>query len=126
MTRVPKRIASFTRVNLLSKLTGTVAVLTTFDTEAKARKVARSLVRDRLAACGTIFPAAHSIYGWKRKVVEAKESVLLLKTTDLAQRALTTRLMKLHPYEAPEILVWSVRSDDPDYSDWLAGWISGR
>ena len=57
----------------------------------------------------------------KRKVVEAKESVLLLKTTDLAQRALTTRLMKLHPYEAPEILVWSVRSDDPDYSDWLAG-----
>jgi periplasmic divalent cation tolerance protein len=126
MTRVPTRKAPSKRVNLLQKLSGMVTVLTTFDSEDKARKLVRTVVRERLAACGTLFPGAQSIYGWKGKVTEAREIVVLFKTTDLAQRALTTRLKELHPYDAPEILVWTPKSIDGDYSDWLAGWIAGR
>ena len=40
-------------------------VLSTFADGSSAAEVVRSLVSEKLAACGTILPGARSIYSWK-------------------------------------------------------------
>lgn len=46
-------------------------VLTTTPSEEEARKIARTLVSERLAACVNIIPKVESIYRWQDKVEEA-------------------------------------------------------
>jgi len=56
-------------------------VLTTAGSEEQAAKIARHLVEHGLAACVNIVPQVASIYRWKDKVEEAREWLLMIKTT---------------------------------------------
>lgn len=94
-------------------------VLTTIDTEERAAALARQMVEERLAACGTILGGARSIYIWKGNIEDARECVLLLKTIPERSAALASRLRELHTYSTPEILVWNADSANPDYDQWL-------
>ena len=47
---------------------------------AQARRIARTLVRERLAACVNVVPGARSIYSWKGRIEEAREVLLLIKS----------------------------------------------
>jgi len=59
-------------------------VLTTASSEEEGRKIARSLVERRLAACVNVVPQVTSIYRWQGKVEEAREWLLIIKTTAAA------------------------------------------
>ena len=94
-------------------------VISTFaDAEAAAR-VARSLVEESLAACGTILPGATSIYRWQGVVEQASEVVLLLKTADTTAGACRERLEQLHPYEVPEIVSLTPSAVSAAYGAWV-------
>ncbi len=94
-------------------------VLTTFADEASAAKVVRQLVEERLAACGTILPKSRSIYRWKEQIEDAQETVVLFKTTSNMSTELQTRLLSLHPYETPEILMWEPSGTSSAYAAWV-------
>lgn len=81
-----------------------LVVMTTFGDEKSAREVAGALVEKRLAACVNLLPGTTSLYRWKGKVCEEKELVALIKTTAEGYPALEEALLRLHPYEEPEIL----------------------
>ena len=96
-----------------------IVVLTTVADEADAVRLVRSLVEDRMIACGTIVPQGRSIYRWNDEVVEETEVVVLMKTrrdrwADL-HRAVTAR----HPYDVPELLALPVDSGLQAYLDWV-------
>jgi periplasmic divalent cation tolerance protein len=94
-------------------------VLTTAGTLDEGRRLGRTLVEERLAACATIIPSVESIYQWQGKVESSAEVLLLLKTTAEQIGALQTRLHQLHSYQTPEFLVLPVESGSSGYLDWL-------
>lgn len=94
-------------------------VLTTAGSLEEARRIARTLVEERLAACTSIVPAVESIYRWRGETESATEALLLIKTSTEMIESLNTRLHQLHSYETPEFLVLPVDSGSGAYLDWL-------
>jgi periplasmic divalent cation tolerance protein len=87
----------------------------------KAPELARTLVRERLAACVNVVPGARSFYFWEGKPCENDESLLLIKTAAAALPRLTARLLELHPYDVPEIVALPLASGEGNgrYLDWI-------
>ena len=94
-------------------------VLTTAGSLEEARRIARTLVEERLAACTSIVPTVESIYRWKGEIESATEALLLIKTSVDMIEPLKARLHQLHSYETPEFLVLPVDSGSAAYLDWL-------
>jgi periplasmic divalent cation tolerance protein len=85
----------------------------------EARKIARALVAQRLAACAQIVPGLESVYRWQGKVETANEVLLLVKTTEACWDRLVTLVSALHAYEIPEILAVPVVRGLAEYCDWM-------
>lgn len=94
-------------------------VLTTFASPEDAEKIVRILVEEKLAACGTVFPGARSIYLWEGKIEDSPEASVLLKTTVEQFPALETRLQALHPYTIPEIIALDPSAVSGPYAQWV-------
>lgn len=101
-----------------------VLVLSTAPDTECAQKLARALVEEQLAACVSIIPAIQSVYRWQGQIECASELQLLIKTTEACCAALQQRLLQLHPYELPEILIFKSAAGLPAYMDWVAASVS--
>ena len=95
-------------------------VLTTTGSEAEAQKIARHLVENRMAACINIVPQIDSVYRWQGKVEEAREWLLLIKTTADAFEKVREAIAELHSYELPECVCLKVEDGSPHYLQWIA------
>jgi periplasmic divalent cation tolerance protein len=102
-----------------------LVVLTTVGSMADARTLVRALVEDRLIACGTLVPAAQSIYRWEGSVKEESEVVVLLKTDASKWDALAVAVRRLHPYQVPELLALPVSRGLDRYLAWVASEVAG-
>ena len=99
--------------------TDAVVVLTTVATPDEAVTLVRTLLDRRLIACGTLLPAARSLYRWQGKIADEAETVLLLKTRAARLPLLETAFAELHPYKVPELLALPVSSGMAKYLDWI-------
>jgi periplasmic divalent cation tolerance protein len=96
-------------------------VLVTCSSLPEARKISRSLLQKRLAACINIHSAPlESIYRWKGKIETAREHLLLIKTTARRLKSLEREVLRLHSYETPEFLVLPISSGSRAYLRWLS------
>jgi len=98
----------------------TIVVLVTAPTPERAAELARTLVEERLAACGNVVPGLRSIYRWEGKVQDDAEALLLLKTTRARFEALRDRVLALHPYQVPEVIALPVEAGSAKYLEWIA------
>jgi periplasmic divalent cation tolerance protein len=95
-------------------------VLVTCSSRAQAKRIATSLVKKRLAACGNIFGAeVTSIYRWKGKVQSAREVLLMLKSTRQSFPALEREVHRMHSYEVPEIIALPITMGSAKYLSWI-------
>ncbi|OGD19468.1 MAG: cation tolerance protein CutA [Candidatus Aminicenantes bacterium RBG_16_63_16] len=94
-------------------------VLTTVPDEELGRRIARTLVEERLAACVNVSPAVLSFYWWDKKLVEDREFILLVKTKASILERLEARLKELHPYQVPEFIALPIDSGSPEFLGWL-------
>jgi len=85
-----------------------------------AQLIARTLVESRLAACVNLLPAVQSIYRWQGQIEEATEITLLIKTTSQHYDSLQQAIVKLHPYDVPEIITTSIVAGYAPYLHWIA------
>ncbi|HKO16753.1 MAG TPA: divalent-cation tolerance protein CutA [Gemmatimonadaceae bacterium] len=99
--------------------TDAIVVLTTVASEDEATSLVRTLLERRLIACGTLLPAARSLYRWQGKVADEREVVVLLKTRSARLESLQHAFAELHPYKVPELLALSVAAGLPKYLDWI-------
>jgi periplasmic divalent cation tolerance protein len=100
-------------------MTDALLVFTTFASEEDAARVVRTLVEERLAACGNLLPGVRSIYRWQNGVADEREVVVLLKTRKQDWTALMSRLHELHPYQTPECIAVRIAAGAPAYMAWL-------
>ena len=102
-----------------------IIVLSTCPDADTARRIGRSLVEEKLAACVNILPPMESIYRWKGVVESASEVLLIIKSTHWKYQLIEARILELHPYEVPEII--SVRADSGHvpYLRWIEESING-
>ena len=96
-----------------------VIVLTTLGGSDDPAPLARRLVDERLAACVNVLPVMTSFYRWKGSVEQEREQQVIIKTTAGRLDALQARLLELHPYEVPEILVVPIDGGSSAYLTWL-------
>ena len=99
-------------------------VLTSAGSEEAARKIARYLVEHRLAACVNIVPQVTSVYRWQGKVGEAREWILMVKTTAAAFGQVRQAIAELHSYQLPECICLTIEDGSPDYLEWIAESVS--
>ena len=97
-----------------------VTVYATFGSDEEARRIARQLVEERLAACANILAPCHSVYRWQDKIEETQEVPALLKTRADRASALIERLGKLHSYDEPAAVVWPIAEALPGYREWVS------
>lgn len=97
-----------------------MVVYVTAADRAEARRIGRALVEARLAACANIVDGMDAIYWWQEEVQEARESVLILKTTEDRLEALIARAKELHSYDCPCIEAWTVAAGCAPYLEWVA------
>jgi periplasmic divalent cation tolerance protein len=95
-------------------------VLSTAPNEQVARELVRTLVSERIVACGNIVPGVCSIYRWQGEVQEESEVLIVFKTTAAAWPRLQQRLPELHPYDTPELLLLPVADGLARYTQWLS------
>lgn len=88
--------------------------------EAEAPGLARSLLDERLIACANLSTVT-SLYTWKEEVEEARETLLIMKTTEERWPALRERIEELHSYDVPEVLALPVTDGAARYLAWLDG-----
>ena len=99
-------------------MTGIVSVYATFGDEAEARRIARTCIEEKLAACANIWPVA-SIYRWQGAIEEAQEFAALFKTSAECSEALIARIAALHSYDVPAAIVWPIADALGDYVKWV-------
>jgi len=97
-----------------------VAVIySTVDDIKNARRIAHTLVEERLVACVNIIPKGESYYRWKGKIENEKEIVIIAKTVDKNVKKTLQRIKKLHPYELPDIIVLPIIGGIKEYLDYI-------
>lgn len=94
-------------------------VLVTAPDEDVARKLARALVDERLAACVNLVPRVTSIYRWNDAVEEAGEVLLVIKTVAGRLAAIERALAEQHPYDLPECVALAPTHVEAKYMRWL-------
>jgi periplasmic divalent cation tolerance protein len=103
------------------EMTNKIVVLVTCGSAKEARKIARALVEQRLAACANILASpVQSVYRWKGKVESAKEFLLIIKTTRPRFAELSAAIKGLHSYDVSEIISLPIVAGATNYLTWIS------
>jgi periplasmic divalent cation tolerance protein len=94
------------------------AVHTTVASVEAARRMARTLVERKLAACAQI-EAIESFYAWQGRIADEPEYRLLFKTTEARVAEVEAAIRALHDYELPAIHAVALEHVDPAYGRWI-------
>jgi periplasmic divalent cation tolerance protein len=95
-------------------------VLVTCGSLLEGRRIARSIVNKRQAACVSIsLSPVESLYRWKGKVEKAREHLLIIKTVTARLVQLEAEVKRLHSYDVPEFIVLPILAGSREYLGWL-------
>ena len=80
----------------------------------------RTLVEERLAACGQHLAPIRSVYRWDGAVHDGTEARVALHTRRSLVPEVVARTRDLHPYEVPCVIALPLVGGHPAYLRWLA------
>jgi len=103
-----------------------ILVSTTLEKLDEAEAIAKRLLDRQIIACAQISGPIKSIYRWKEATVTAEEFVLAIKTTPTLQQRVIDLIIKMHPYELPEIVAQKPHYVLPEYANWVYGECHGE
>jgi periplasmic divalent cation tolerance protein len=96
-------------------------VFVTASNREEATKIVRTLLEERLIACGNIVDSVCSLFWWQGEIEEEKEALVIMKSHEKLFKKLSERVTELHSYDVPEILALPIVDGSPSYLDWLKG-----
>jgi periplasmic divalent cation tolerance protein len=96
-----------------------IVAFSTCPEEGVARRIAEALVTEKLATCVNRIANVRSSYIWDGRLQDDGEILLIIKSTAERLPAMRARLIDLHPYDLPELVVTNVISGNEPYLDWI-------
>ena len=96
----------------------TIAVFTTTDSLEEARKLTKTLVEQKLAACAQI-SEIESFYTWENDVQNDQEFRIMFKTTKDKYKDVEKAILKIHSYDLPAIYAVDVDELYQPYGAWV-------
>ena len=95
-------------------------VLVTCASMVEARRIGKTVVEKKLAACANILPGGvESVYRWKGKVERAREVLMIIKTTAGKLRELEREVKRMHSYDVPEFIALPIIAGSREYLGWV-------
>lgn len=101
-----------------------LSLTTTVASRDDAERLARDLVRRRLAACVQLDAAVQSHYRWKGQPCADAEVRLTIKSLAHLLPRLQAFIDEHHPYDLPQLL-WQAMDASPAYAEWVRGELDG-
>jgi periplasmic divalent cation tolerance protein len=103
----------------VEKCNDEILLMTTLPSLDAALALVKTLVEERLVACGTVLSGGISQYYWQGDFCRDEETVVLLKTRRGHLAAIEARFASLHPYEVPEMLTFAADQISLPYRNWM-------
>ena len=97
----------------------TRVVLVTVGDKDSGLFLVRKVVEERIAACGNLLPGVISVFEWDGSIQEEGEVLLVLKTSADLVSQLVDRIVELHTYDVPEVVVLGVEGGYEPYLKWV-------
>jgi periplasmic divalent cation tolerance protein len=94
-------------------------VLVTTKNKDEAKNIAKKILEERVAACVNIVENIISMYHWENKIVEDKESLMIIKTTKKSFKKLVKVIKSIHSYSSPEIIALDIKDGISSYLKWI-------
>ena len=94
-------------------------IYVTFKNINEAKKIGNLLVKNKLAACVNIHPMITSIYAWKNKIYNDKESSAIFKTTKSKVSKVINIITNNHSYDCPSISAFPIEKIHPKFKKWI-------
>ena len=95
-----------------------ISIYTTFASAKEAKTITEHLLKNKLIACATYFPA-ESKYAWKNKIETSKEYISFLKTKKSNFTKVKKEIERLHSYDVPCILCLDIKDGNSSYLTWI-------
>ena len=106
-------------------MTDKVVVFVSCENSDQARKIAETLVHEKLAACVNITAPVQSCYMWEGKLTWSDEVLAIIKTTRGRFSQLESRIQSIHSYEVPEIVSIEIDAGSEKYLSWVDRSVGG-
>jgi periplasmic divalent cation tolerance protein len=99
-------------------MTGCSVIITTTDSDVVSKEIARELVKLRLAKCVQIDKVS-SVYEWMDEIEECQEYRLMIKAPNEHLKAIEKKVVELHNYDLPQIIILDIQGGLAEYINWL-------
>lgn len=96
-----------------------IIILCNTNSQENAEFIAKTLISEKLCACVNIVHKIQSIYKWQGKIENDTEFLMLIKTKNELFEQVKNRILKLHPYEVPEVISFDIINGNKEYLDWV-------
>ncbi|XP_050215270.1 protein CutA, chloroplastic [Mercurialis annua] len=96
-----------------------IVVYVTVPNRDAGKKLAQSIVKEKLAACVNIVPGVESVYQWQGEIQTDSEELLIIKTRQSLLEALTEHVKANHEYDVPEVISLPITGGSIPYLEWL-------
>jgi|TARA_B110000263_G_scaffold59199_1_gene50675 periplasmic divalent cation tolerance protein len=96
-----------------------IIIKTTSDSHKAMKDITNALLNKRYAACVNIVPRMRSKYILDGRIVESREVMLLIKTSQDLEAKVYETIKEMHNYDIPEISTVETSNVDKDYLKWI-------
>jgi periplasmic divalent cation tolerance protein len=96
-----------------------IVVLSTVSSKKEGEKIAKILLRKRLAACVQVVAGLQSFYVWKGRICHDDEYLLIIKSKRALFPQLEKAIRKIHSYDVPQIVAIPIVCGSHSYLKWL-------
>ena len=98
-----------------------IIIKTTSNSHKAMKDITNTLLNNHYAACVNIIPRMRSKYVVDGRIVESREVMLLIKTSEAFEDKVYKTIKELHNYKTPEISTIETKNVDKDYANWVEG-----
>lgn len=95
-----------------------IIVKTTFSKMAEAKKLAKILLNQKLAAC-IQFSKIESMFIWEGKISSEAEILVSIKTESKLYKEIEKLILQHHSYEIPQIIAIKIAKTSQNYQKWI-------
>ncbi len=81
--------------------------------------IIKKILDKKLSSCINVIKNIQSFYYWNNKIINDKESKIIIKTFIYLKKKIIEIINKNHIYKIPEILIFNVKDCNKSYLNWM-------